>query len=174
MVMTQLPTLTRMRELQAQHDTLHHRDVANLPDREKLRHYVFHLVKYAAGLTPIGLSEKPIQKTLADTMIIALAMANVLERYDLEAFVQKVAPKSEEVREVTSEQLKDQILYQVGKMSKLSEGHDHMENLNYRSEYAEANASIIAAVMSYTDYHGVNLLRLIQNRWNFIRENKVA
>ena len=171
--MMTFPTLTRMRELQAQHDKLHHRDVNNLPDREKLRHYVFHLVKYAAGLTERGLTEKPIEKTLADTMIIALAMANVLERYDLEFFVQKSILKQAE-EEVSVEWLKDQILYQVGKMSKLSEGHDHMEGLNYRLEYANANAYIIDAVMKYSNYCEINLLRLIQDRWNFIRENKVA
>ena len=174
--MASLPTLTRMRELQAQQDNLYHRDVSNLPDREKLRHYVFHFVKYAAGLTSEGFAERPIEKTLADTIIIALAMANVLERYDLEAFVLQLSneEKKDGENHITVEYLKEQIIYQIGKMAKVSEGHDHMEQLNYRSEYANANGKIISAVMSYANQNGIDLLRLVQNRWNFIRDNKVA
>jgi hypothetical protein len=175
MLPSSLPTLTRMRELQGKHDEACHRDVASLSDREKLRHYVFHLAKYAGALTPTGLLERPLEQTLVDTMIISLAMANVLERYDLESFVQEQRT-SQQVQDdqVSIGWLKDELVYHVGKMAKLSEGHDHMENLSYRSEYAKATAKVILAVTQYADHHKINLMRLIQDRWNFIRENKVA
>jgi hypothetical protein len=142
--------------------------------RNQLRRFFICQIFGVAIPCQAGLSARPIEKTLADTMIITLAMANVLERYDVDASVNKVAEGHEQNDESTVERLKDHLIEQVGRMAKLSEGHDHMEVLSYRADYVDANSTIIHAVITYAGAHGINLLNLVHERWSFIRLNKVA
>src|SRR4051794_30664444 len=65
---------------QHSHDMRNHFDILALHKNERLKHYGLHYAKYVGRLARGKAEPKPIERTVVDTLLVALSAANTLHQ----------------------------------------------------------------------------------------------
>jgi hypothetical protein len=72
--------LGQLQSSQYTHDTRNHFDIIALHKNDRLKHYGLHFSKYVGRLARGRKEQKPIERTMTDTMLVALSAANTLHQ----------------------------------------------------------------------------------------------
>ncbi|SEA31710.1 hypothetical protein SAMN04488065_2628 [Haloplanus vescus] len=190
--MTDSPDLLDLQKRQQEHDEGHHRDVYTLPYPDRMNHYVLHFSKYVGRLSRDYADEETrmeqLEKTLADSFIVALAAANTLN-LDLQAQLEEMfGIEAEGVAEwaeqldpaddpMDSEEVQDWLFQRMaapaGSMSNAMESLDHMEPMNTRELLEEETVEIVSDLLIAAENLDVDLEALLDDRWTKIEEESI-
>lgn len=137
--------LLPLQRLQQQHDEVAHKDILSFDLYKRLKHMVLHFYKYAGKLEMARQTrdEGSLRQTLLDAFIICMASANAMnlslggalsaraEAADLDSLSKQFA------REITGPDVFAEAVSLMvltgGKMAKVVESADHMEDANPRT-----------------------------------------
>jgi hypothetical protein len=72
--------LGQLQSSQYTHDMRNHFDIIALHKNDRLKHYGLHFSKYVGRLARGRTEQKPIERTMTDTMLVALSAANTLHQ----------------------------------------------------------------------------------------------
>jgi len=191
--MAVIDQLLALQWAQLNHDQNYHRDVCVLPTVPRIKHMAFHYAKYAAYLLEAveQLDDVRINSTLVDAFIIALATANILNHQlsaDLgcenEASLSDVGARLAETlpRNAADELwVVKQFVRLSGRLAKMCESMDHLEDLPFRRELTNANSRLLEIVLAEAAARQLDLvvgyrarLRAIEERSMFDRQIKQA
>jgi hypothetical protein len=184
--------LIELQKIQNEHDKHHHPDIYNTSYPDRMNHYVLHFSKYVGRLSEESNSEGEIyeilEKTIADSFIVALAAANTL---NLELQEELTNYSDEKVRGVaawadkmgSTQELDDPIetknwLFQemakpAGEMSNAMESLDHMESIDVRTILEEGTVEIVAHILTAAGCTDIDLEELTNDRWEEIEQNSI-
>lgn len=184
--------LLDLQKRQIEHDKEHHQDIYTLPYPERMNHYVLHFSKYVGRLSRDYADEErreeQLEKTLADSFIVALAAANTLN-LDLQAELEEifgleadgVAEWAEELdpaddpmdSEEVQEWLFQRMATPTGRMSNAMESLDHMEPMNVRELLEEETVEIVSNLLITAENLRTDLEELLDDRWTEIEEESI-
>lgn len=151
--------LLPLQKLQQRHDEVAHRDILNFDLYTRLKHMVLHFYKYAGRIEEarVGADSDGLRRTMLDTFIICLASANALnqslgevidvkaESNDLDALAHALA------RKICATDLYTEALRHLvitgGRMAKVIESADHMEDGNPRTAMKTLVPQLTEAVL---------------------------
>lgn len=151
--------LLPLQKLQQRHDEVAHRDILSFDLYKRLKHMVLHFYKYAGKLEAARQSRDPLalRATLLDSFIICMASANAMnvslgqalsvraEAPNLDALSHRLA-RDIVGSDVFSEAVVRMVLI-GGRMAKVVESADHMEDANPRAAMAALVPEMTAAVL---------------------------
>lgn len=156
-----------------------------------MNHYVHHFSKYVGRLSKTYSEpekQQQIEKTLADSIIVALAAANTLnldlrdeleEEHDIDS-TGAIAIAEElnqgngpEKREGVQNWLFEQLATPTGRMADAMESLDHMEPMNTRQILEEETANIFTILLTASNEIEIDLISLLDNRWHEIEEKSI-
>lgn len=184
--------LLELQKRQQEHDKGHHRDIYSLSYPGRMNHYVLHFSKYVGRLaqdyTDDDMQREQIQKTLADSFIVALASANTLnldlqnqleQMFGLEA--DTVSEWSEQLDPAESSMNLDEVqdwlfnrmAIPAGRMANAMESLDHMESMPFRDLLEEETVEIVSDILIAAENIEVDLPELLDERWNKIEEESI-
>ena len=184
--------LLDLQKRQQEHDQGHHQDIYTLPYPERMNHYVLHFSKYVGRLSRDPADEEmrkeQLEKTLADSFIVALAAANTLnldlqdeleEMFGLEA--DGVAEWADELDladdSMDLEGVRDWLFQRMatptGRMANAMESLDHMEPMNVRELLEEETVEIVSNLLIAAENLGTDLEELLDDRWTKIEEESI-
>lgn len=186
---------TRLLELQKsqqEHDRGHHRDIFSLSYPERMTHYVLHFSKYVGRLARDYADEKArkrqLEKTLADSFIVALASANTLnldlhqelndmtggQAVSVAAWSKKLDPddSSRAMGEV-QEWLFQRMAVPTGRMSNALESLDHMESMTVRELLEEETVEIVSDLLIAGNRLSVDIGDVVEARWEEIEAESI-
>lgn len=190
--MTEASDLIDLQKRQHNHDQEHHQDIFNTSYPDRMNHYVHHFSKYVGRLSreysnELELSEH-LEKTLADSFIVALAAANTLN-LDIHQQVQQrhgineTAPESigEEINELNrdknpeevQEWLFKELAVPAGEMANAMESLDHMESMAVRQVLEEETIRVAEDLLIAANMMDTNLGLLLEDRWTQIEEDSI-
>lgn len=177
---------------QLEHDKHHHRDIYALSYPAKTNHYVHHFSKYAGRLSndddELGGVQYPIEKTIADGLIVALAMANTLNidlNSELESKADNIPKDVDKIggtlltsfgpdsSEDTQNWIFNEMAYSAGRMADAMESLDHMETLDVRAILEEETVHIVIALLVTSELFEKSPSRLVVERWQQIEEESI-
>lgn len=184
--------LLDLQKRQREHDKEHHHDIYTLPYPDRMNHYVLHFSKYVGRLSREYADQdtrmEQLEKTLADSFIVALAAANTLN-LDLEVQLEEMFGTGAESLAEWAESLdpaKDPMdsgevqdwLFQrmaspTGSMSNAMESLDHMEPINTRELLEEETVEIVSDLLIASENLGIDLEALLDDRWTEIEEESI-
>lgn len=154
---------------QLNHDRRQHADILYLPLDRRIAHYVLHLSKYAGRAIEQMEGAENLEKTLVDTCIIALAIANAL-RIDLSTeFTNGFGER--EFKGGTSQQFGVHLAVVVGRMSKACEALDHLELFDSRGELERGARLVANACSAAARAWKIDLEERVRVRWRGIEKN---
>lgn len=139
------------------HDRNYHRDVYFMPTMKRLQHLHNHLVKYGNRQFSELDWDNPV-KLFADALACIFGMSDALniriKAEDTDLFY-KVKPKYDALATI------HHYHETLGKMAKLLEGWDHLEDLNYRTDLTECinNLFHLVCQMWCCGVHGIKVKR---------------
>lgn len=181
-------TLIDLQKRQREHDRNHHRDIYTLPYPDRMNHYVLHFSKYVGRLSQDHLEEEQIEKTLADSFIVAIAAANTLN-IDLQAQLETMfGMEADGVEEWTDllnqseddmdlDELKNwwfkQMAGPTGQMANALESLDHMESVDGRQILEENTVEIVANLLIVADSIDSDIVEVLNARWTEIEKNSI-
>lgn len=184
--------LLDLQKRQKEHDRDHHEDIYTLPYPDRMNHYVLHFSKYVGRLSRDYGDEERLQeqleKTLADSFIVALAAANTLnldlqeelvemfglEESDLDGWAKELNPADDTMDlEELQEWWFRRMATPTGRMSNALESLDHMEPINVREILEEDTVEIISNLLIVSDNLPSDLYEVLDNRWTEIEENSI-
>ena len=110
---------------QLRHDERYHRDINNLKLIDRLKHLHNHIIKYKAIIDRKDENCGDISKEVTDAVIVCLSALVALGYggYTTESLGDYYIKESV-IRD-------EDIFYELGSISKILEGHDHVETLSY-------------------------------------------
>lgn len=184
--------LLDLQKRQQEHDRDHHRDIYTLPYPERMNHYVLHFSKYVGRLSRDYAEEEQLdqqlEKTLADSFIVALAAANTLN-LDLQDELEEMFGFEETALDgwagqlnasdqaMNLEELQDwwfeRMATPTGRMANALESLDHMEPINVREILEEDTVEIISNLLIVSDILSSDLDEVLDARWVEIEEHSI-
>lgn len=158
---------------QLRHDALAHAEIASLPMRRQLVHFILHLSKYQGRLLKALRSEdaESVQRLVTDSFIILLATANALGKSPKIASAGRPTSVSH-LR--SSEALMLAYVEVVGEMSKACEAFDDKENYPSHSMLDACLGTLLRIVIALANVHGVPLLETVPHRWSRVERRALA
>lgn len=190
--MSESVDLIDLQKRQHHHDREHHQDIFNTSYPERMNHYILHFSKYTGRLSNQYSTEadltKHLEKTLADSFIVALAAANTLnidihnqlhQRQEINGKTpETVAEELNQVDGISSlEEIREWffngIAVPAGEMANAMESLDHMEAMSVRPVLEEEIMNIIEYLLIASDLMRVDLVSLLEERWNEIEEESI-
>jgi len=158
---------------QLRHDALAHADIACLPMRRQLVHFILHLSKYQGRLLKALRSEdaESVQRLITDSFIILLATANALGKSP--KLVGAGRPTSlSHLR--SSEALMCAYVEVVGEMSKACEAFDDNDDYPSHSMLDTCLGTLLRIVIALANAQGVSLLETVPYRWSRVERRATA
>ena len=190
--MTELRTIIELQKRQKEHDRDHHRDIYTLPYPDRMNHYVLHFSKYVGRLSQDYAEEEQLaaqlEKTLADSFIVAIAGANTLNidlQNQLEEMFGLDANSVEEWADLLNQSEEDmdpdelkrwwlkRMAGPTGRMANALESLDHMEPINGRQILEDDIIEIIADLLIVASCLELDLIEVLEARWSEIEENSI-
>lgn len=180
-----------LQKRQHKHDQEHHQDIFNISYPERMNHYVLHFSKYTGRLSREGLGRKEtrdtLRKTIADSVIVALASANTLNmdigkrlRKDYNINSEELSVVAEELNEANlsdeheiSDWLFSRLATPAGNMANAMESLDHMESVNTRQVLEDETVEIMRVLLIAAYNLDVDLAKILDDRWNEIEEESI-
>lgn len=157
--------LIKVMWFQYRHDQTYHSDIANMPVMQRLGHLNNHLVKYITKYIKFSITSTYAGVEVVDGIICCISALSSLHYnpQDLtipEFFVkQRVMPIEETMME-------------VGRISKILEGWDHLEDIDYRAELKESFCVVLASLLNiyYNNVGGCFVTEAYTPRLNGIKK----
>ena len=179
-------TYIQMQQLQAQHDTKYHQDIAVLDTQSRLRHLTLHFGKYSGRLARArdleeGKLRSQLEKTLTDTFIIALSAANVLN-LNLDEIMKKNVGSSliseYPTDSITSlEKIREKTMYGLvigqSDLAKALESMDHVEEGTHRTILESGVIEITKTVLKGSKMMKMDLVNETLSRWEYVEKNRI-
>lgn len=151
--------LLPLQKLQQRHDEMAHRDILNFDLYTRLKHMVLHFYKYSGKVEAARVAGDlgALRHALLDTFIICMASANALnlslgesiqvsaESNDVDSLAHVLA-KEIRAGDLYTEALRELVIT-GGKMAKVIESADHMEDGNPRAEMRALVPKLTAAIL---------------------------
>ncbi|MBP9828019.1 hypothetical protein KBC55_02580 [Patescibacteria group bacterium] len=158
---------------QLQHDAKYHQDIHHLSTQQKFKHFTLHLAKYAGKFAELRENDhEQFQKTLVDTCIISIALANafnvnIARRLNIE-HAQSLTDVSKSIANTqNSEEARPfplQLTILVGKLAKNCESLDHLENFPFREQAESVSLEVFIATIHEASRKGLDLHEAITKR----------
>src|SRR5258708_16010459 len=145
---------TLQREQHA-HDMRNHFDIVSLHKTERLKHYGLHFAKYVGRLARESDLSKPVERTLADTLLVSLSAANTLHQ-DLSKEQFCSVPKSMQVDPLRT------FADAAGRFSDACAKIDHLEE--FLPIALQANRDILWWVMDAAAERNLDLASAVRER----------
>ncbi|HUP92908.1 MAG TPA: hypothetical protein VM074_11725 [Solimonas sp.] len=164
-----LATLRDLQVRQYKHDQLAHQDIAlSLSVPARLAHFALHFAKYLGAMMRASREGRvdDRHRAIADSFIIALAMANTLN-VDLQANIAasgRALPGGSVSGRTTQHEL---MLYAeiVGDIAKACEATDHLEAFPSRKVLEESIVALVGSVVRLAMLDNLDLPALVETRW---------
>lgn len=175
-------TLQALQRLQSEHDNIAHKDILSFDLYKRLKHMVLHFYKYAGKIQEASEVNDMIllRKTLIDTLIICLASANAL-KLSLNSIILvdqktksldelcKILAKDVSNQDIFASSIRDFLLI-GGRMAKVMESSDHMEDGNPRAEMRLLVPKLTTSVMASLGHLDGGVETHIRRRFSDIEE----
>ena len=147
------------------HDQNYHRDIAHMPMMQRVGHLNNHLVKYTTRYIKFSLTGTYAAVEIVDGIICCISALSSLHYNPMkltlpEFFVnQRVMPVEETLTE-------------IGRISKILEGWDHLEDIDYRAELKESFCVVLASLLNiyYNHIGGCFITDAYEPRLNGIKQ----
>jgi hypothetical protein len=179
--------LNDLQARQREHDIKAHKDIYYLPNPERIKHFTFHIAKYAGRLALSDESEESFIRTLVDTFIIALSASELLAiNLPHEVGVPKNTSTHVDLRDfglALSTQLfkgaisRDWYFRQIariaGQMSKACESLDHLEEFPFREVITKAVINLLQITIATAAFLEIDLTSQAHARWNAIEAKNI-
>ncbi|MQG94141.1 hypothetical protein [Pseudomonas sp. MN1F] len=146
--MSLLSQLEELQWKQLQHDEMYHKDIWILTVQQRITHMALHLSKYSSKLTRAAFEKNNVvmHKAIIDSFIITFSSANIFDVLlgdiafpdinDYEHDLKTISKKAYESLSLSEDSpiisLALNILDNTGRMCKVVESLDHLENLSFR------------------------------------------
>ena len=145
-------TIINLQYFQELHDHRYHVDIHSLPLMRRISHLHQHLVKY---------SSSPVKRdqTYPDALACILSMANAFNLNITCGFGQNeyaIFTLDDVGQEWTCEVMMDKYRQALGRMAKLLEASDHVENYEYRVKAYSAILELFNLLIQMYKYEGEN------------------
>jgi len=162
---------------QLQHDLRAHVDIVCLRLPEKLRHFTFHLAKYCGRLSRPENRLANLHATAVDAFIIGLATCNAL---GLAVQPDESAAASEAEIPITAQEAKSSLAEEyfldlvnvTGRMAKVCESFDHLEEIAYRRIVTSAAIELCQITLKLYEKLGENVEEAVRHRWAEIERRR--
>ena len=145
-------TIINLQYFQELHDHRYHVDIHSLPLMRRISHLHQHLVKY---------SSSPVKRdqTYPDALACILSMANAFNLSITHGFGQNeyaIFTLDDVGQEWTCEVMMDKYRQALGRMAKLLEASDHVENYEYRVKAHSVILELFNLLIQMYKYEGEN------------------
>lgn len=145
-------TIINLQYFQELHDRRYHVDIHSLPLMRRISHLHQHLVKY---------SSSPVKRdqTYPDALACILSMANAFNLSITHGFGQNeyaIFTLDDVGQEWTCEVMMDKYRQALGRMAKLLEASDHVENYEYRVKAHSVILELFNLLIQMYKYEGEN------------------
>ena len=145
-------TIINLQYFQELHDHRYHVDIHSLPLMRRISHLHQHLVKY---------SSSPVKRdqTYPDALACILSMANAFNLSITHGFGQNeyaIFTLDDVGQEWTCEVMVDKYRQALGRMAKLLEASDHVENYEYRVKAHSVILELFNLLIQMYKYEGEN------------------
>lgn len=190
--MSESVDLIDLQKRQHNHDKEHHQDIFNTSYPDRMNHYVLHFSKYVGRLSKHSSNGEDLtehlEKTLADSFIVALAAANTLN-LDIYQQIQQRHGINGKTPETVAEELNQldgidrtgeiqewlfkELAMPTGEMANAMESLDHMEPMAVRQTLEEGTMDVIEDLLIASDLMNISLGSLLEDRWNEIEEESI-
>jgi hypothetical protein len=142
-----------------------------------MTHFALHFAKYVGRLAGPELDSADLEKTLADSMIVALAASDVLNVNLDDALAKrpgKTPGRPSLPRDKTFQQAWAlQLAVPTGRLGKALEALDHMEPLNVRGILLDSLLEIVEITLAAGEALGVNIENVLTARWKLIEGRRL-
>ncbi|HEY2922929.1 MAG TPA: hypothetical protein VGK77_28455 [Candidatus Binatia bacterium] len=159
-------SLLEFQRRQKEHDVKSHWDIVCLSSQDRLKHLVLHFSKYVGRLAG-NIDNKSTAVTIADTFIISLATANVLN-LNLSAKCGSGRVNTEMSPVEIHKRFWIGLAIATGHMAKACEALDHVERFNSREQLEIAVIEICNLCLDAAASMGIVLDEAVLARWNEI------
>lgn len=145
-------TIINLQYFQELHDRRYHVDIHSLPLMRRISHLHQHLVKY---------SSSPVKRdsTYPDALACILSMANAFNLNITHGFGQNeyaISTLDDVGQEWTCDVMMDKYRQALGRMAKLLEASDHVENYEYRVKAHSVILTLFNLLIQMYKYEGEN------------------
>jgi hypothetical protein len=151
-----------LQKAQHDHDLRSHWDILCLPVPSRISHMILHFAKYVGRLAA-DRSDGLFEATLVDTLIIALASANILSMRIGDRLSND--HKSAIAEGLAAKEFGRQLAIQTGRLAKAREAFDHIESFGSRSEMEDAILTICALCANAAQQANLKVEELASRRW---------
>ena len=141
---------------QFEHDEKYHREISRLPVQDRLRHMALHFAKYAGRLQE-GPTEADFKRVAADTLIIAISCANILN-IDLSG---KTLGFGDDASQFA---FTKRLSIAAGRMAAACERLDHLEDFPFRASITDEVLAILQSCLELFDAKGWGLIQEMEER----------
>lgn len=145
-------TIINLQYFQELHDRRYHVDIHSLPLMRRISHLHQHLVKYSS-------SSVKRDQTYPDALACILSMANAFNLSITHGFGQNeyaIFTLDDVGQEWTCEVMMDKYRQALGRMAKLLEASDHVENYEYRVKAYSVILELFNLLIQMYKYEGEN------------------
>ncbi|SRR5258708_2281980 len=159
---------------QLAHDSRYHRDIQGLALGPRLQHLALHFAKYVGRIAESGrTSIQPMPlPTLIDCLIISLSACNALGIDSRAIFGAANRPSH---RPSNVSQLALELAVPVGRLAKVCEALDHLEELPYASQMRQTVAQIVRVLLvSWPELYTATICSDVRARWLEIESARIV
>ena len=145
-------TIINLQYFQELHDHRYHVDIHSLPLMRRISHLHQHLVQYSS-------SSVKRDQTYPDALTCILSMANAFNLSIIHGFGQNeyaIFTLDDVGQEWTCEVMMDKYRQALGRMAKLLEASDHVENYEYRVKAYSVILELFNLLIQMYKYEGEN------------------
>lgn len=179
--------LLKLQWTQLRHDEAYHKDVVIMPLAERIKHMALHNAKYVAYFFDAldqG-DDSKINKTLTDAFIIVLASANTLNQdigFDLGASAEKAVSVMSIGESIAEEVGRDdtdefwfirQFALHTGRLAKVCESWDHLENMMFRDEMRLCNLGLLKVILAEASVRQLDLAESYSSRMRQVESRSI-
>lgn len=133
--------LIKVMWFQHRHDQTYHTDIANMPMMAKINHLNNHLVKYMSRYNKYQLTGTTNKELIVDALICCISALSALH-YNPKGMTLPDFFVSQRILSL------DEVDVEIGRVSKVLEGWDHVEIINYREELVNSFTMLTASLLN--------------------------
>jgi hypothetical protein len=151
--------MLRLQQDQYRHDRRNHTDILHLSKNDRLKHYGLHFAKYVGRLARGPAEPISYERTIVDTVLVALSAANTLhQRLTTPAVLTKEARQIDPLRTYADA---------AGRFADACEKIDHLEE--FIPIACKANADVMSWAIHMADERKLDLNNALQQRRGELR-----
>lgn len=185
--MTLRDELLRLQWAQLRHDESYHRDVVIMPLAERVKHMALHNAKYTAYFFDAidNVDHAKLIRTLTDAFVIVLATANTLNQ-DIGADLDARDDASQSLRslgatlaeaigrnEADDYWLVRNFARHAGRLAKVCESWDHLENILFRDEMRRCNVELLKIILAEASDRQLDLADSYKSRLRQVEQRSI-